>query len=417
MRQKTSGNWLILVSLAIHGAAVAQSPDPAELARFRQKVRQDMTGIPNYTCLETIERTRREAHTRAFKPVDTVRVEVSLVGGKELFAWPGSRRFDDRDLTAMVSGGAIGSGMFAMFAHSLFVTGNGAWQYVGREDLAGRAAIRYDFHLTAQESGFRITTNGGSEELAAKGSFWFDPVSQDLVRLDVYGDAMPYSLGLEESVFTTDYARMRIGEADALLPKRSELTMTHFAGQASRNVMEFSQCRAYRTESTISFDAPPPSVTEAPKPSTRLVDLPAGLLMAIELDTALDSKSSSVGDTVKARVVHEVRDRGAIVVPQGAAVTGHIRKLNRDSPSAPYAIAIELSEVEWTGARAALDVELVDLDRKSAGMRKLVTYFDGGTNKALLEKAGGKAAVFFIEGARFQIPAGLRMTWRTVAPR
>ncbi len=73
------------------GAARCQPPDQSQLARFQDKVRLDLTGIPNYTCLETIERAHREAHARDFKPVDTIRLEVSSVAGKELFAWPGSR--------------------------------------------------------------------------------------------------------------------------------------------------------------------------------------------------------------------------------------------------------------------------------------------------------------------------------------
>ena len=50
-----------------------------------------LRGQPNYTCTETIERTRQAPASRA-KVEDTLRLEGALVDGKEMFAWPGSAR-------------------------------------------------------------------------------------------------------------------------------------------------------------------------------------------------------------------------------------------------------------------------------------------------------------------------------------
>jgi len=86
----------LLLFLASTTPADPQEPPP--LAPFKEKIRQDLAQIPNDTCLETIERYEREPHAKPFKPVDTIRLEVSNVDGKELFAWPGARRFEDRDM-------------------------------------------------------------------------------------------------------------------------------------------------------------------------------------------------------------------------------------------------------------------------------------------------------------------------------
>lgn len=370
-----------------------------------------MTTIPNYTCLETIERAHRDVHSRAFKPLDTVRLEVSSVAGKELFAWPGSHRFEDRDITSMVTSGAIATGMFAMFSHILFVSGKGAFQYVGAERLAGQASIHGQFQLTSQDSGLRITTRTGSEVVAAKGSFWFDPLSLDLMRLDVHGEDMPYSLRIEDAVFQTNYVRTRIGDSAALLPKRTELTMTHFSGEASRDVIEFSDCREYRTESTIRFDAPAASLPEIPK-ATREVDLPAGLLVPVELETAIDSKTASIGDPLRGRVVEDIRHNGELLLPRGAAITGHICKLDRSSGPTPFAVGIAFSEVEWAGAHAAFYAEMIEIDGKSAGTHRPLTYFDGHAKRVAIDALPG-AGVFYIEGGRFHLPPGFHMLWRT----
>ena len=416
VRNRIYGAGLCAMSLAMTaGAAASEAPDEGQLARFKEKIRQDMANVPNYTCLETIERARREPHSRNFKPIDTVRLEVSSVAGKELFAWPGARRFEDRDVASLVTGGTMGTGMFAGFARNLFATGKGTPQYGREEKLAGRSAVRYDFHLTERESGFQIRVGTVSETVAASGSFWFDPVSLDLIRLDVQGEAIPYSLRLEETVIRTFYARAHIGDSDALLPKRSELTMTHFSGAASRDAIEFSQCHEYRSESTISFDAPPASLPEVPKPQVREVNLPAGLLVPVELDTAIDSKTASVGDTLHARVVADVRQNGELDVPRGAAVIGHICNLDRSSSLATVAVGIEFSEIVWEGARAAFDAELLDLDWKSAGSHRPVTYFDGHANKVMIENGIRGVGVFYINATGFRIPPGFHMVWRTLA--
>jgi len=236
------------------------------------------------------------------------------------------------------------------------------------------------------------------------------------IRLEVRGEDLPIRLHLEEAVIDIDYARTHIGDSDALLPKRSELTMTHFSGEASRNVIEFSQCHEYGSESTISFEAPSPSLPEAPKPRVREVELPAGLLLPVELDTQIDSKTAAVGDALHARVVQEVRYNGDLVVPRGAALTGHIRSLDRRSAPASFAVGIEFTEVEWEGAHARFYAKLVDLDRKPAGMHRLQTYFDGRTEKVLIQSEIPGVGIFFVDGAGFRTPPGFRMGWRTLAP-
>jgi hypothetical protein len=184
-----------------------------------------------------------------------VRLEVSSVGGKELFAKPGARSFADRDVTSLVPGGAIGSGMFASFARYLFVQGKGTLRYRHKDNLPWHDnAVRWDFRLSRQESSLKLEAAGSSAMVAARGSFWFDAITLDLIRLEVHGDGMPEVLQLDDAATRTDYARTHIGDSDALLPRRSELTLIYFSGRTSRDVIEFSQCHEYRAESKIEFD-------------------------------------------------------------------------------------------------------------------------------------------------------------------
>jgi hypothetical protein len=238
------------------GSVAAQPIADGQLASFRRQVRQVMTDVPNYTCVETITRTRR-AHTRDFLPVDKIRLEVSSVAGKEMFARPGAQSFDTRDVTELVKNGMIGSGMFASLARNIFVDQKGTLKYKGKENVDDRPALRYNFQLSEQQSGFKLLVNNRLEPLAFKGSFWFDPVSMDLLRLEAYGDRIPSSLNVDQAVMRTTYARAHIGKSDALLPKTSELSVTYLSGVTERDEINFSGCHEYGSDSTIRFDAAP----------------------------------------------------------------------------------------------------------------------------------------------------------------
>jgi hypothetical protein len=407
LSRQSAAFLLLLCTAAAAGTADDLPPELIRLARFKQKIRQDLAQVPNYTCLETMERFQRAPRANSFKPLDTVRLEVSNVNGKELLAWPGARRFEDKNLTSFVTTGMIANGIFALHAHNLFVNDTAAFEYRGEENLDGRGAIRYDYRIPQFLSGYRIRTGSAAATIAMKGSFWFDPVSLDLLRLDVYGDEMPVELDLAASVVKTYYSREHIGKSEALLPHRAELMLTFFSGEASRNVVEFSACREYGSESTISFDPPPEPVPELPqepaKPRARDVNLAAGLLVPVALETTIDSKSASVGDAVHARVRQDVRQKGQLVLPAGALISGRIRSLDRYTSPEPYCLmGIEFSEAEWQNARAEFLAELVDShDRKAVRL-----------GHGTLQTPG--VGILHIPGGSFHLAPGFRMLWRTL---
>jgi len=370
------------------------------LTHFHEKIRQDLAQAPNYTCLETMKRSERASTSRPFTAVDTIRIEVSSVGGKEIYSWPGARHFEDKELTAFVTSGTVASGLFfSTVPNDLFAAGKGALKYRGEEYLDGHRATRYDYAIPQFLSGLTLRVSNASAVVATKGSFWFDPVSLDLVRLDTYADDMPANLRLAEAVIIVHYARVRIGNVDALLPRQGETTLTHLSGAASRNAIEFSQCRAYQSESTISFDAPPEPAS-APAAGVREVVLPPGLLVPVILETAIDSKTIALGDPVRTRVREDVRHNGSLVLPAGAVVSGRIRRLEHASVVDPYiVIGVELFEVEWANARADFYGELVE------------SY----ARKGISAGFGTRGSVTYIlQGKISHIDAGTGLLWRVL---
>src|SRR5271163_1845311 len=112
---------VLLVVLCLRGQTPL-TPDLATLAKIRARMLFNLKHQPNYTCVETIERFSRAKLTNKLKIVDTLRLEVALVEGREMFAWPGSKKFDETELSQMVTSGAIGNGNFGTHAQAIFGT-------------------------------------------------------------------------------------------------------------------------------------------------------------------------------------------------------------------------------------------------------------------------------------------------------
>src|ERR1700730_18633788 len=130
--------WCFPVSPSI---AQELPPEILLLARIKTRAAENLERLPNYTCTQTIERYRRRGKARKFEPLDTLRLEVALVEGKELFSWPGAGKFEEKGIGEIVGGGgAIGNGSFALHAKSIFLSRWPTFTYFGETNLNSRRA-------------------------------------------------------------------------------------------------------------------------------------------------------------------------------------------------------------------------------------------------------------------------------------
>ena len=398
------------------------------LARFKHKIQQILSQVPNYTCLETIQRSLQKRRANTFSSLDTVLLEVSSVADKELMAWPGARRFEEVDLSSLASGGMLGSGVFASLARSVFLHDTTIIAYRGDEELAGRPVARFDFRVPAKSSSYQIQTNGSSAKVAIAGSFWIDPASLELVRLEVRADDIPAALGIERTATVIDYEPMRIGASDILLPQVAKILMTLPTGEVRRNDIQFSHCHEYLTESSIRFDMPDTALAR-PAPQRQTVDLSAGLTVSIELETSIDSATAHVGDLLRGHLTSDVRRKGKTIIPKGAIATGRVRGLERlHAPGPVIELTIEIADLEWENSGAQFYGELLssgsgrdnensllNLPSKEGEVPEAVTSAGGATETVHAPQIPG-TGVLHMTGTRFHIGAGFRMDWRTLEP-
>jgi hypothetical protein len=357
-----------VLSILAASALCVRAQDPALLSHIREKMAGILLRQPNYTCTETVERTRQSVgnHSRI---EDTMRLEVALVDGKEMFAWPGSKQFEDHDLSDLVSTGMFGSGNFAIYARILFLSNVATFQDQGETQLDGRRAWRYDFRVSRLTSGHRLRVDNREAVVGFHGSLYADPETFDVRRMEVIAEDIPADLNLLDAETTVDYSRLRIGEEEFLLPIESQLMMA-MPNEVDRNSVRFADCRKFTGESTLLFDDP--VLTDAPAPATpQEVEIPAGLTLQLDAPE-LNLLEAAVGDAVRGILVADLKNHGRLLAPKGSVASGRVILLERHPNY--FLLHIQFRDLDWPGGHARLKLSF---DRTAFANRLIGRQADG----------------------------------------
>jgi hypothetical protein len=404
-------------------------PEVLTLARIHDRVREAVERLPDCTCVETVARFRKSAG-KQFKPVDRVVLQILFSGGKELFASPGDTHWETDPFT-FVASGMLSNGLFALNLKTIFLNNHAIIRYQGDESPAGRREARYDFHISRMWSGYTIQRGGASGVAAMRGSFWADPETYDLRRVEFHADEIPPELLYADISTTIDYNRVRIGQSDVLLPQTADMRTADVDGVENRNFVEFTHCQGFRAESTLVFgaarDAAPAAGPAAPppKPAAAESTLPPALRIAIALSARIDDHAA-VGSLIQGKVVGSVMQKEKVLVPDGALVTGRIRRVERYSDAGDYFIvALEFTRLETPGGDLRFYADLLDVDRREGAEMVLsdTTRVErGGTNTLTWENTYGQriwthevpgVGTFFVRGSSFSLPPGFKTMWKT----
>ena len=377
------------------------SPETLLLAKIRRHMIENLQRQPNYTCVETVERSNRIGATRKFHLTDTLRLEVALVDGKEMFGWPGAKKFEDTDLRAIVPTGTIGNGNFALHARAIFQSSSATFTYRGTDD----GVERYDFRVPLMLSGYRIRVADKEAIVAYSGSFYADPATLDIRRIEVVADDIPRTLGLAQAVDRVEYGRLQIGETDFLLPTASELTMVDLDGQEHRNRVRFASCRQFTGESVLTFDEAPAFDLKGDQKGDQKADdieVPTGLGFTLSLLDEVDANGAAIGDPVRARLESSLKQKGRVLFPKGATLTGRVTRI--DKREQYTLIGLEFSEIESETSRAHITPRFEDFVSDGVLIpRPPRGSFDPRPGEGILPLRPG----------RFRLQRGILMFWRT----
>ena len=432
----------IVALLAAVAAAYGQTDrDPdAVLSRALERLREISRRLEKYVCIETVERSYLQRVAPRDAPVlpepvpacvaapaggerpplqleatDRARLEVSVSQGHELHSWPGATRFDARDVDELIGDGPVSTGAFGGYLAGVFGRAGVAYRYIGKQTENSRTLFEYGYRVPLDASRFEVRVDDAWRPAAYEGEFWLDSESAELERLTVRTAELPSGAPFCQASAGLDYQRVHVGDSDLLLPRRSQLEIVLHGGRETRNVTTFANCREYQAESEIIFDTSAASADPggAARFGRSRVALPIGLPVTLALMDPIDTAGASAGDPVAAKVVKPIKRPGSgeELIPAGAVVRGHIRRVEHHLLPSPYfLVAIALNRVEVQGtvapffARSEANPELArELGAKVAMRGSGVRLWGVGT--------------FLFPGKQTHIviPAGFESKWFTLA--
>lgn len=406
----------ILLALTCAAQNRGLAPETLLLSRIRAHMASELEHLPNYTCLETIDRFHA-AHGGPLKPLDVLQLEIVYSDRNEWYSSPGDRSFTATEPSDFTSGGFTGTGTFALTLYNIFVADATLITWHGNESLAGRPAARYDYRIP---SGFRplvITVVEGRGASGEVGSFWIDPATLDLLAIESYAEDIPPFLPVAEMVSHVAYAHTRIGDRDTLLAQHAEMRMLKFDGDLSFDRSDFTHCRSFQTESAIHYGEPSDA---APEPAPKSQPAAAGGAVAPFLNVTIRlaqpiTDRDVVGTLIQGRIAADVLHKGRIVLPRGSLVRGRIRRLDRYDEKT-YAVGLEFTDVDAGGVPLRFYADLLDLDRRSGAqkiLRDTVLVSTGRRSYTVTLTPLPGVASFFVPGQSFTLPAGFETVWRT----
>ena len=255
-------------------------------------------------------------------------------------------------------------------------------------------------------SGFHLQNGSASGVAGQRGSFWADPETYDVRRLEFHAEDIPPELLFRDVATSIWYERVRVGDADVLLPQTAALSTTDAGGEESRDVIEFTHCQAFHTESTLSFTGESAAAAPAKPPAEGT--LPADLRITIALSQGVDDHTA-VGSPIEGKVVGDLVHRRRTLSPDGAAVKGRVRRLERHPEDGGYfEVALEFDRIETPDANLRFYADLQEVDRSNGAVVDLLARRPRPPEHEL-----PGVGTFFVRGTRFLLPPGFKTIWKT----
>lgn len=354
------------------------TPDQLLLAQVRLQMARNLEQLPNYTCTQTIERSGRSGSSAKLRLVDVLRLEVAMVEGDELFAWPGSRNFEKRELRDMIGSGMTGNGQFGLFARALFLAHMARFTYAGEESAGGRQLKRWDYVVPHAVSNYRLRTYDEQKRevsgvVGYHGSIWSDASNREVVRFTVVADDIPPFLPYKSATLSVEYQPVKISEQVFLLPVRAEQELAE-VNRASVNRISFSGCRQYSGESRLVFEEEEGSggdAAAAPTESVKALALPPNVWLELQLESAIQIGRAVVGDPVTFKLRRPVQVPSGPKIPKGALVHGRLTYF-RDRPF--VFLGFELHEIEFPGYLGTLTANIVEASSPQGSRSRFRVY-------------------------------------------
>ena len=447
-RDKTAARSRVVgLVLAAWTAAFAQSPavsddDPVDiLMRLRDQVLAQGQRIPNYTCVETMQRDhyepvdgppgkscdallarRKQADFPSrlvLETTDRLRLDVTLAHQRgiesEIFSWAGAKRFEEGEIDQWIPPGALGTGPFASLLLSVFQIRTPRFVFEGEIVLSGRRIFEYSFAVSEEQSHYRVKAGAEWIVTGYTGTLLVDPRAAELVRFTVRTEELPAKTNLCEVDTAMDYGKVMLGGIDFLLPAATRQRHIDRDGSEWENDIGFSSCREFQAESAVEFGMATPSAGRIS--DTAPIRLPAGLPVIVDITTPIYCDRAAAGDRIAGRLEKAVLDghRQATLAPEGAVLEGRLMRVEtHHAKPADVTIAVRWETIEIQGMKVPL--RLVPdrrTDRLLTAAGQPVPGLQSRREVVLPNPGEGRYGVYHFPGEAPIVPSGFRTLWLT----
>lgn len=328
----------------------------------------------------------------------------------------------------MVGYGTSFGGSFADNRVLVFKSNQTRISYADRVTINGRAALRYEYD--APRGALRLTNGNLTGYTAARGSFWIDPETLDLLQIDIEGYAIPSELAVSAISDHTTYWRVMIGQRIVLLAQSSDFQLTQADRILKRNTAVFSNCREYTADSTLAFGSSP--TPQVPSPVEHSHVQP-GLQLRFVLDKTLDSHEAAVGDLIRARVLQGDGDilRGARVYGRVSRIINFNDQIPLPKPehspppkqampgqhSGEVLIQIEFEQIEYRRSRAPFVARLIDLESQPGRQETKIRGFGYVESDLVVRYDPPGTASLYVSQENAVLGRDVIMQWVTASER
>jgi len=199
--------------------------------------------VPDYTCVETIDRSVEKSASGHATSMDRLRVDIAYIDNKEVYSWPGAGSFEEKRLAELVGNGMVSDGDFALHTGNIFTRDGAQITFARDEVVLGRKAARYDFIIPSLSSAWILRSSAVTGGVGSRGSFWIDADRLDLLRLELDAQGIPAGLAIGAVHVSVDYAKVRVGGADVSIPQSAETVLDDTNGTRFLNHVDFTGCR------------------------------------------------------------------------------------------------------------------------------------------------------------------------------
>ncbi len=362
----------ILILALLAGAAVWPQ-DSGPIAAVRAHVSEAARRMPNFTCLQNVERSAScyvlgSVHCETS---DRLRLEVAVVNGRERFAFAGEASFENTDIRVLAPGAMTARGDYIGYLLTI-AAAETVISYQGSETRSGRVLLRYGFRSdTAHGHVFQVVRGPKPEDeqsvrAAVEGSFWVDEATLELQHLEASAVPPPHSI-VAAAHTKIEYGAMQAGESTYVLPRSTDQEVRLNTNEWNHNRTVYSGCRQYEAQSSIRFDEP--SAAEAAggaQAGASPVKLPPGSIIMATLAGSIDPRRAAVGDPVIATVTAASGKDGKALLAARAEVRGRITQMpllavRMPSPTGLVAtryIGLRFSEFRYAGASVRFEAPM-----------------------------------------------------------